>query len=490
MNPIDTTNEKLDEIDQEDFDENEGVDNSDDLAQKKRTTNELNAKNNTAQHQVFIQNLDTLNINYLPSANAISQKYSSNESYNLRHSDGCIEFVEKFKDGEYLTIAIILCTFEAVSLGDLPNLKSKLMEYLPKMKVLDSEGTEIHCPQQDPYISLNSILTVVGGKRFVTEDGQQCIGLGEGSKQALINIWEQFPVLRSSIVSWLIHLSEIYEYRTTFDAYQIATAFARIVSLDFIDAKKRIFPQLYSNPNNAGLMGVLAYKLYEDPERRKEMEVIVSQWIISDSTWLWKPACLVYAYFMENGNYLAFEPDLKKAIRKRLLYFNKSDFIFVALILCRSKHFRLMITDIFHISYGKANTRDQKITLAQIYVNLVRRSYYLVNASHIELPLVACDTKEQQLCLAQIIAQVMSVYHLRKHLFAILDAYLKEISNYNFPVNVVSHISAYFYNMALPGSEYQQDIMDFLKNCQNKVAQQIYNRLYQIYSLSTGGLLT
>lgn len=83
----------------------------------------------------------------------------------------------------------------------------------------------------------------------------------------------------------------------------------------------------------------------------------------------------------------------------------------------------------------------------------------------------------------------MSLYQLRKQLFIILDAYLKELSTYQYSESVINHISAYFYNISLTGTEYQQDIIDFLKHCPCKAAQQIFNRLSQIFDQNIGGLL-
>ncbi len=487
MNPKDERNEKTEDMKKEDFCDNEGNDNADRLAQKKRN-NEFNATDNTAQFQVFIQNLDTLNT-YIPSADTVNLESPENISYNLCNLDECIKFVEKYKDGEYLAIAIILSTFEAVSLGDLPDLKLKLMEILPRMEAIDSEGTENHISQKNPYLSLNTIMTVIGGKRFIIKDGQQYVGLGENSKQALFNIWEQFPAMHTYITSWLIHINEIYEYHTNFDAYQIATAFARVISLDFNDAKKRIFPQLYSTSDNIGLLGILAYKLYENIELKDEINDILMKWTKSDSTWRWKSACLTYLYFLDNNNYFGLESALNRAIRKRLTSFSKNDLRFVAMLVSRSKQFRIMITNIFSITYDSAETRNQRTNIASIYINLVRYNYYLVNSTFVELPLVSCDTKEQQCTLAPIISHVMSVYHLRKQLYVILDAYLKELSNYQFHEKVIKHISAYFFNMASTGQGYQKDCMNFLKQCRNKVATQIYNQLSYLYNLRIGDYL-
>ena len=101
----------------------------------------------------------------------------------MSNSNDCTQFVEKYKYSEYLAMAIILSTFEAVLLADLPDLQKTLMEYLPIVRMKDNEEKEEEASQPNPYVSLNTILMVINGKKFVTEDGQICIGFGESSIQ-------------------------------------------------------------------------------------------------------------------------------------------------------------------------------------------------------------------------------------------------------------------------------------------------------------------
>lgn len=474
--------EKIEEDIEETIEETEEIDKSADLEKEKQIQimNEFNAEGNMAGTQVFV-NAGCLNMSYKQSSEDINVKVSSKE-YDLRDSGECSEFIEEYKNSEQLAIAIILSTFEVVALGDLPDLQKNLMRYLPLPKMLEGEETENYYSRQNSYISLNTILATVGGKKFITEEGQMCAGLGEDSKQALANILEQFPLLRDPIVSWLIHMNEIYKYRTTFEAYQIIAAFSRVISLDIIDAQKRIFPQLYTNPRNIGLLGNLMSKLYEEPALRNDIESIILQWIKSDSIWLWKAACLAYSFFMEDGVCISYEPLLYKAVRRRFFRFRKEDWNFISTLSMQSGHFRTMVASIFCDVYKKSETREMRMMIAQIYINLIRCGYYRVNSSLIELPFVACDTKQQQKDIRQIVAQIMSIYHLRKQLYVILQTYLKELSNYDFSEDVINHISAYFYNMVSNDKAYQKDILFFLKNCESKAANHIYKKLYSIYS--------
>lgn len=474
------TNETMDKTVLHEAEEEESITDSSDLEQKKQSANNaFNVEGNVAQTQIFIQNLSTLNANYKQSQEQDNFGLPE-KSYDLRDSKDCSEFVEKYRDSEYLAVAILLSTFDMVALGDLPDLKEKLLEYLPAAEDLNEEVEEKHS-RQNPYISINTILTVIGGQRFIREDGQTCVGLGEDSRLALMQILEQFPFLKGPIVSWLIDVNKMYKYRTTFDVYQVATAFVRIVSLDIRDAQRSVFSQLYANPDHAGLLGILAYKLYEDTANTEEIENIILQWIQSDSIWFWRSASLAYTVLKENDKNISFELDLQTAISRRLLHFDSDDLFFIAMLLIQSKHFRSMIAAVFFHVFGRLNSREKRLRLAQIYMNLLRRGYYQVNASLPQLPLVACDTKQQQEYLTEIIAQVMSVYRLRNQLYVVLKAYLKELSGYNFSEKVINHICAYFYNMALSDDVYQQDVLDFLKNCKNKAATRIYDKLYHTY---------
>lgn len=484
MNNLNETNKEIDNIEEIKEDnineENENINNQSDLKEKKRTINKLNTYDNLGQYQAFVNSVDNIVYNIYKQDSKESEPEKSLKKYNLINVNDCSEFVEKYKYSEYLAIAIILSVFEAVLLGDLPELQKTIMEYLPIVRMKDNEEKEEVDTQPNPYVSLNTILMVVNGKKFVTEDGQICIGFGESSVKILINILEQFPMLRSSIVSWLIYLSKVYKYRTAFDAYQIATAFARIVSLDITDAKMRILPQLYLTSNNIGLLSVMVYKLYIDNRLIDDVEHILLHWIESDNKWIWKSVYLTYSFIIEKSDNISIESDFKKTLSKKILYLKGSDLYFIAMILHKSKHCRTMVAEIFNSIYNQTNDREKKILISQQYIKLIRDCYYMVDAFFIELPLVACDSKSQQICLTKIIGQIMSVYHLRKQLYAILGAYLDELSSYNFSENIIEHISAFFYNMIFSDCLYKQDVLYFLKNCRNEVAKRVFMRLYHI----------
>lgn len=478
MSMADENDEKVVRGEVEEPEDNDEVGSSAELEKKKQITNEYNVEGNTAQKQFFVQNLNMV-YKQMPREAAADK---SPKKYDLRQPEECSEFIEKYKNSDYVAVAIILCTFEAVSLGDLSNLQEELLKYLPKVERSGDEGEIEQDIRRNPYLSLNTLLSVIGGKRFIAVEGQTCTGLGENSKQALVNLMEQFPSLRRPIISWLIHVNEVYKYNTTFDAYQIATAFARVISLDVADAEMRIFPRLYSEPKNAGLLGILMYKLYGDALIQESVQTIILQWIKSESTWLWKPVCLVYSYLKQDGRIdISFESALGRVISKRFGRFKGNDLAFISLILVQSEAFRTMLAKVIHDTYLKANAREGRITVAVQYIKLVRSCYYLVNRACMELPLVACDTKQQQDFLAPLVEQVMSEYRLRKQLYVILEAYMKEISDYNCSDGTINHVAAYFYNIASSDFDFQQDVLYFIQNCRCRASQKIYERLKKAY---------
>lgn len=457
--------------------EKEEYDNSEELEEKKRAVNEFNVEDNEANIQTFIQSPQALYINYYSQGGKIlPPEKTENRTYDLRNQVECSEFVEHYKNGEYLSAAIILSVFEVVALSDLSRLSLSLMEHLPANKTVEADAQESGV-QQDAYISLRTIMSVIGGESLITEDGRQCIGLGKDSQQILKNFFELFPALRCSINSWIIQVNSTLQLRTTFDAYQIIMAFVRIISVDPFDAKRNIFPQLYANPANAGLLGNIVYRLHENNETKEEADAIIKQWMRSDSTWLWRPLCLEYSMYTENKPDSVYETGIVKLLCKRIYAFSRSDISFIARILFQSKSFRTMITEVISRGFELSRTEGERIYVSFLYIKLVRQSYYKVNRKNMELPLVACDTKGQQKNIAGVIGMVMSEYNLRKQLYAVLKAYLNEISGYEFSSNIVIHISAFFYNMTLAGRRYQADILQFLKGCNNKMSEQIYIRL-------------
>lgn len=478
MKQVDETNiedEDLKDFDNSGYIDKDNVDNAEDLAKEKRNINEFNVSDNNANVQIFIQNLDHWNTN-ITNTNTTKSESAEIIVYNLCVLDDCTKFIEKYKYSEYLAVAIVLSTFEIVSLRDLPSLKAMLFDQLPREEILESEVVEKFLSGQNPYISLNTIIKIISGEKYLVGK-EEYVGLGKDSKHALVNIWDQFPALHKSIISWLFHIIEINNHTSSYDTYLIGTAFERVISLDFTNAKNEIFPKLYLEQRNTGLLGIIGYKLYVNSKIKYEMQDVLIEWIKAYKMWLWRPTCLIYMYCMNNNDYFALEPALSKAILDKLTYLSKNDLRFIAMLIFKSKQFRMMIINIFGIQYKGAQKREERIKICRIYLNLVRYCYYLVDAGSVELPLVSCDTKEQQYILAPILSQIIYIYSLRKELYVILEAYIKEISNYKYTENVTKHLGAFFFNLGITGEVYKDDVINFLKGCNNKIAKQIYEYL-------------
>lgn len=464
------------------------LEDSESLADKKRSISEMNINDNIANIQVFIQKYIADGTNLHLNLSPIGMRKFTDKSYDLCKTDSCIKFFEQCEGTEYISLAIILCIFRIVYIGDLPDLKEKLMKQLPIPKAMDDKGKEIIISHKNPYLSLDSMLPFMEAKLFADENSQRCVGFDENSDQRIINIWEQFPYLRSCIVEWMLDINETFQGQTTLNKVQITEAFTRIVCADFAYAKVQIFPKLYYNQNNIVLLTSIAYKLYKKEELKKEILLMINEWIDSNRTWLWKSAYLLYFHLEEEFKNSDFEKHIEKDIRERFFILNDNDLRFISMLLCNSLGLRSMISAVFNKLYNKINSIDYKTSLTNTYIKLIRQCYYLIDSNNSELPLVACDSKEQQNNIRLIISQVIYSYSLRKQLYAILNAYLREISNYKVSNKTIKHLTAYFYNIISSVSDFKQDIIFFLENCKCRVAKQIYELLDNIYNKNNGGL--
>lgn len=456
---------------------NEPIDSASDLEQeKKRTAHEFYAQGNTAATQIFIGHLGTMNLDSRPKIDASSGPTAS-QTYSLHTRKECKEFVERHKNSEYLAVAIVLSVFELVSLGDLYELDKLLMEELPDAGVVEEDAP----PPRDPYTSVDTYLSTIGGECFTSQEGKQYVGLGENAQKALKNLWELFPALRDPICRWLVRLCRNYKARTAFDAYQMVCAFARVACLDFEDARKRIFSRLYSNPENLGLLGNLVCKLYGEAGLRRELEGLLWHWLTAGNSWLWRPACLACSFLMPGLDEGRFSPTLERAVGCRLNRLTQNDSAFLAILMLQSEYFRSLLARLLSRMIQKAGNRMERLTVAQTYLYLLRSCYYLVDAQRPELPLAACDTKEQQQALTPILAEVMSQINLRKQLYAILRAYLKELNHYQYSDCLFNHLCAYFYNLTQAAPICWPDILELLSGCRGKLEPRLYKRMLYMY---------
>lgn len=452
------------------IDKDEAIDNLDQLFDgKEKAINEFDAHGNIAQTQAFFQNVQNLQI-YMANSKPVKPKLPLDKKYNLCNQEECIEFIEKFKYGEYLAVAIILCTFQMISMGDMPNLQKKLMEYLP---LANKEEEDMQSIGGNPYLSIDSILAVIGGRRFTTGTGQQCITLGENSKKALANIVEQFPMLRQFLVEWLLDVNSTYEYHTTLGIYQIVTALTRVIALDIRDAEHRIFPYLYSRPENVVLLGSLFFYLYEYEEIRNKVKEIYRVMLQSNEIWLLQVNCVACYFFAEGNLEFPLEKDLQKAIIKNWMWLDRPNLYYWAGVLFNTKKFRDVVINSFSIIYSKLTDKEKKLLLVQKYLILIQFGYYQVKPSRNVLPLVACDSKEQQEKIGPLLQHIMWIRRLRKSLYVVLEAYMKELTKYKVSDRLLKHIAGFIYNLTLAGTDYKEDILEWLEQLDNDVANEI-----------------
>ncbi len=480
--------EEKDETIIEEHSEEEGkekIETADDLM-KEKADNKFIARENTAQVQIFVQNANFDNKADIKQVfDLVNASTGNDKKYNLRKMEDCAEFFSTCKNREYITLAIVLSVFEIVPIGDYANLKDILTEYLPAVLYTDQDGKDIYVQQTNSYISLNTALSVIGGKIFITDDGQQCIGYGEGFEEVLGNIWIQFPDLRKPMINWLLRINEVFEYKTSFEVYQVARAFICIITKDFQYSKRQVFERLYSTSDNLGFIARLAQELLEDDKFRIDILNMVLRWTESESNWLWKSALLVCLRTYEPDIDRQLHKAIIRAIKKRMFGLQNSDFKFIVLFAGNSKNVRTIMAFVFYELYQSSNIQGKE-RLAHIYLKMIRYGYYQVDRNNIDLPLVTCDSKKQIDNMHFLLTFIMTRYDLYRRLCWILQAYLEEISGYDVSSGTLNHLTAFFYVLTRDEYDYQGDILLFLSELRGSIAKKIYNKLIKIYK-SNGG---
>lgn len=458
----------------------ETAETADELA-KEKANNEFIARENTAQIQIFVQNANFDNkSDFKQVLDLVNLNTGNEKKYNLRRMEDCSEFFDTCKNREYIALAIILSAFEVVPIGDYANLKDILTEFLPAVLQTDQEGKETCVQQTNSYISLNTALSVIGGKIFITDDGQQCIGYGEDFEEILSNIWIQFPDLRKPVISWLLRTNELFEYKTSFEVYQITGGFIRIITEDFQYAKRQVFDRLYSKQDNLGLIARLAQELLADKRFRTDTLSMVLKWMESESNWLWKSALLVCID--------TYDPDIDKqlhkamvcAVKKRMFGFQNADLRFIVLFAGNARNVRKITASVFSELYQSCSLQGKE-KLAWIYLKMIRYGYYQVNRNQIDLPLVTCDSQGQMDDIHYVLGFIMTRYNMYRQLCWILQAYLEEISGYDVTSGTLNHMTAFFYVLARDEYDYRKDIFLFLSELNGCIAGKIYDRLIKIY---------
>jgi hypothetical protein len=466
--------------------------NISDVAKEKeqiRNSGNMAASGNVGNNQQFIQNAvfyaaNSLDDFHFREVHTETHSAAVGKEYDLSKPEQFAEFGSAFAASEQFAVAVVMCVFDYVELDDLQNLKSKFMEQLPKL--VDDEGKTIEI-KQNPYLSINSLLKTVNGKMFTKDDGENCIGLGDNRRAALINLWNQFPAIRECISRWMLAVSDIFEYRTNFDAVQISSAFVNLLKLDFTAGERHLFQRLRSKPDKHWLLGYIALDLYNDDNYRKRILPVISEWASSDSFWLWKAACFVFAYIKPEDEDASFNGEVRKALARRFKEIEYADLRYIGLLLVVSSRLRTLVAQI--LSNQLANTRKypDKIKFALVYTSLLRYGYYAVSRENPACPLVACDNREQLEAVQPLITTALQRYDTRHLLFLLLESYIKEVSRYDVPDKIVKHIKAYFVTMADNNPRYVGDMLLFLQKCKCSLADELIAVIQPKLQITTSG---
>jgi len=410
------------------------------------------------------------------------------KTYDLTTPDGFASFGEKYKASEHFAFAIILCVFEHVELDDLHVLKASLMHEMPK--ITDDEGKEIGI-KQDPYFSISSLVKFVSGKFYENDDGEKCVGLGDGRTGALKNLWEQFPSLRACISRWLLSVSDAFDFVTNFETYQISSAFANIIKLDFSSSERHIFFRLYSNEKNTWLLGSIAILLYRDKKFSNRIISIVRAWIHSKGQWLWKPAYYFHAYVGQLVSDDDVEDELCKTLACRIDklldfridIFSIDDLLYISRFLIHSERARTLVAKTFKKILGKRKRYEERELLTEFYLIFLREGYWKVSDGHQALPLVVCDNKNQLLDIQPLASAALQKYDTKRPLFNLLQAYLKELSDYSVDEKDVKRLKAFFVLWIENNTRHSYDITKMLKECKCRMA----NNILQAVKTKIGG---
>jgi hypothetical protein len=490
---VDEVRESVDNLGEKLSEEIKSLGNANAAAKEKqaiKSDGSMSASGNVGNNQQFIQNAVFYAANSLEGFNlrevrTEAKGTTDGKEYDLSKPEQFADFGMDFAASEQFAVAVVMCVFDYIELDDLQNLKSKFMEQLPKL--VDGEGKEIPI-KQNPYLSINGLLKTVNGKMFTKDDGENCIGLGDNRPAALRNLWEQFTSMRESVSRWLLTVSDIFEYRTNFDAFQVTSAFANLLKLDFSAGVRHLFPRLLSNPDKCWLFGLIALDLYGDKNYRARILPYLNDWAASNGSWLWRVACFVYANIKPEDEDADFIRQADRALARRFQRLTYDDLHYIGLLLIVSERLRTSVLRILNYRLEKARKYDEKIALALVYTHLVRFGYYAVSRDSPDCPLVACDNKVQLESVQPLISSALQRYDTRHLLFVLLEAYLKEISRYSLSDKTKKHITAYFVAMAANNERHAGDILMFLRNSKCSLADELISVIQSKFqNITIGG---
>ena len=471
MNTEEEKQKNVDKIISEDNDERSDIDDPEELAEKKKSIHKFKAEGNIASIQLFIQNM-VLHSN--EDAEFQSSKKGKKKKYNLYELNDCIKFVEQFGYSYNLMVVLILCMFDIVEPFEIYNLYNSLKNFLPQ-NTLDEKKSD------SPYISLNTVLDMLDGKQFVQKDEKIYVVWVKDSKKILFQLWKQFRVLYDSCIQWLLWLSKEEGYSTYRWVERLANAFEKVLACKIFDDKSYLLFKLSQDPFNAMLLGTVAYKLYQDKKWAEKWGTLVHSWIYSQKYWLKRAAAVIITLAVERKGVSPYEKkEIEKMFASWLPYLKNSDAAFLAPLLCQSKQIRNMLINGMNVSTRNILSREDHLKLSQNYLRIVRQCYYYIDEKFQELPLIICDTSEQNIKLQPILEYLIFQPLQWRQLCAIIKAYTKEISEYTFSDRLISRFTAYCGNIINIDSDFAEELFRELKSYHNIVCEKTVEKLYQI----------
>ena len=411
------------------------------------------------------------------------------KKYDLSISKQFAEFGETVKCSDYFAVAAILCIFEYVTLDNLYELETKLLKELPSAI---NENGEKNVTYQNPFLSIENILKTINGKMFLLDNGESCIGLGNGRSEALKNLWNQFPALRAFIARWMIDVSDTFKFRTSIDTAQIAFAFINIIKIDFNAGVANFFSRFVSDPNKYWLLGIIGLELYRDNDFHDKILPHIIQWASSSSDWKWKSALYIYANLSKDEENNIFDKKVEAALISRFgdlvfdTHFN-SNIYYISKLMTGSMRLRTLIASIFHQTMIKTIKYLDRRLLCIIYIQLLYAGYYWVSPNCMALPLVVCDKKQQLEDLMPILNLIISRYDTRQLLFAILESYFIRISVYTLPSKILNSLKAFFQLSIARNSNFYKDFITFLRKCDLRLTKDLLAYLNNIFGSDNTG---
>lgn len=406
------------------------------------------------------------------------------KKYELYNVSDCKDFVSKYEVSLHLAYAISISLFGYVPISNLQNLSKRLLRHFPEKLDGDGKKDETNC---SPFLSLDNILSVIGAEIcHVTYSSRfknievRCVCFPQHKDKIIKNIWEQYPMLRSIITTWLIEADFISQFRDAFGVNRFVEAIANLVKLDFEDSVNRLFPQLTSNPSNKYLLTKLFIILTNDPDTQENANIILKQWS-SSSKWLWE---IPLAVLSSKPKDLPFPLELEHTVGSKLLncFNNKDDDSPIKLIsfkMISSPKLRSMVASVFEKLFRESKEKHNETSIAVIYLVTVINAYTFIDNKNIILPLVVFDTKQQLKKIKPIILKIIADFPLRKGLFYILEVYINEINNYEISDSLMNGLKSFFYILGKEAPKYYNDIIRFLKQIKNKTANDIIKYLQE-----------